>query len=154
LVEAGQSDAALQEGETVRRLYPEYVLDANAYEVVGRIKIAKGDKAGALATLLEDQKYGGGDPATLKELAALQEDLGQAGEATATLESINDIYPVNDQDLHKRLGTLLLKQGNHASAVREYAAVVSMNPLDKAGALYDLAQAYFAGRQLDKAEQT
>ena len=154
LVNSGQSDAALQEGEAVRRLYPEYVLDANPYEFLGTIKIAKGDKAGAMATLVEYQKFGGSDPVALKQLASLQEESGKTGDAVATLAAINDIYPVTDQDLHRRLGALLLKQGDHAGAVREYAAVVSMNPLDKAGALYDLAQAYFAARQLDKAEQT
>jgi tetratricopeptide (TPR) repeat protein len=154
LVDSGQSDAALQEGESVRRLYPEYVQDANAYEFLSRLQMAKGNKAGALATLVEYQKFGGSDPAALKQLASLQDELGKVREAAATLESINDIYPVNDQDLHRRLGALLLKQDDHAGAVREYAAVVALNPLDKAGALYDLAQAYFAARQLAKAEQT
>jgi len=154
LVNAGQSDAALQEGETVRRLYPEYVQDANAYEFLAQLKIAKGDKAGALAVLVDYQKFGGSSPTTLKQLASLQEDHGKAREAAATLDAINEIYPVNDDDLHRRLGALWLKQENYAGAVREYAAVVALHPLDKAGALYDLALAYFAARQFDKAEQS
>ena len=154
LVNAGQSDAALQEGETVRRLYPEYVQDANAYEFLAQLKIAKGDKAGAIAVLVDYQKFGGSSPATLKQLASLQEAQGQTREAAATLDAINEIYPVNDEDLHRRLGALWLKQENHAGAVREYAAVVALHPLDRAGALYDLAQAYFAARQFDKAEQS
>jgi tetratricopeptide (TPR) repeat protein len=154
LVGSGQSDAALEEGETVRRLYPEYVQDANAYEFLAQIKAAKGDKPGAMAVLADYQKYGGSNPATLKTLASLQEGVGQTREAAATLDAINDIYPVGDDDLHRRLGALLLKQENYPGAVREYAAVVALRPLDKAGALYDLAQAYFAARQLDKAEET
>ena len=31
----------------MRRLYPEYVQDANPYEFLAEIEIAKGDKAGA-----------------------------------------------------------------------------------------------------------
>ena len=154
LVNSGQSDAALAEGETVRRLYPEYVQDANAYEFLSRIKMAKGDKAGALAVLVDYQKYGGSNPAVLKQLATLQEEQGKTREAAATLEAINDIYPVNDQDLHRRLGALLLKEEDYPAAVREYSAVVAINPLDKAGAQYDLAQAYFAAHQLDLAERT
>ena len=154
LVNAGQSDAALQEGETVRRLYPEYVQDANAYEFLAQLKIAKGDKAGAIAVLVDYQKFGGSSPTTLKQLASLQEDHGKTREAAATLDAINEIYPVSDDDLHRRLGALWLKQENYAGAVREYAAVVALHPLDKAGALYDLAQAYFAARQFDKAEQS
>ncbi len=154
LVNSGQPDAALQEGETVRRLYPEYVQDANAYEFLAQLKSAKADKSGAVAVLLDYRKFGGSNPATLKKLASLQEEMGQARDAAATLDAINDIYPVNDEDLHHRLGALWLKQENYPGAVREYAAVVALHPLDKAGALYDLAQAYFAARELDKAEKT
>ena len=38
-------------------------------------------------------------------------------------------------------------------AIREYAAVVALHPLDKAGAQYNLARAYFAAGQQDKAEE-
>jgi cellulose synthase operon protein C len=154
LVKSGDSDAALQEGETVRRLYPEYVEDANAYEFLAQIKSAKGDKAGAIAVLIDYQKIGGSNPTTLKELASLQDEMGRPRDAAATLDAINDIYPVSDADLHRRLGALWLKQENYPGAVREYAAVVALHPLDKAGALYDLAAAYFAAHQLDKAEET
>jgi tetratricopeptide (TPR) repeat protein len=154
LVKSGDSDAALQEGEAVRRLYPEYVLDANAYEFIAQIKLVKGDTPGATAVLVDYQKFGGSNPTTLKQLAALQEELGRPREAAATLDAINDIYPVNDDDLHRRLGALWLKLENYPGAVREYATVVALHPLDKAGALYDLAQAYFAAHQLDKAEET
>jgi tetratricopeptide (TPR) repeat protein len=154
LVKGNQPDAALQEGEAVRRLYPEYVQDANAYEFLAEIKSAKGDKAGAMAMLADYQKFGGSNPAALKKLASLQEELGRDRDAAATLDAINQIYPVNDQDLHRRLGALWLKQENYPGAVREYGVAVALHPLDKAGALYDLAQAYFAAHQLDKAEKT
>jgi Tfp pilus assembly protein PilF len=154
LVNSGQSDAALREGEAVRRLYPEYVQEANPYEYLSEIKSARGDKAGAMAVLIDYQKFGGSNPTTLKRLASLQEEMGRARDAAATLDAINEIYPTNDEDLHRRLGALWLKLENYPGAVREYAAVVALHPLDKAGALYDLAQAYFAAHQLDQAEAT
>ena len=147
-----QFDEALKEGEAVRRLYPEYVADANAYEFLSEIEVTKGNKSNAVAVLADYQKFGGENPATLKKLASLREDIGQAREAATTLDAINEIYPVNDEDLHRRLGDLWLKQNNYPGAIREYAAVVALRPLDKAGALFNLAQAYFAARQLDKAE--
>jgi tetratricopeptide (TPR) repeat protein len=155
LVEAngkGQLDEALKEGEAARRLYPEYVGDANAYAFLAGIEIARGNKPAALATLADYQKFGGEDPATLKKLSSLQEDVGQAREAAATLDEINDIYPV-DEDLHRRLGELWLAQNNFPGAIREYAAVVALNPLDKAGTLYNLAQADFAAHRLNEAEE-
>jgi tetratricopeptide (TPR) repeat protein len=153
LVDKGDVDAALQEGENVRRLYPEYVLDANAYEFLAQLKIGRGDKAGAAAVLVDYQRYGGSNPVALKQLAALQEEQGKTREAAATLDAINAIYPLDDE-LHRRLGALWLKQENYPGAIREFAAVVALRPLDKAGALYDLARAYFAARQLDVAETT
>jgi cellulose synthase operon protein C len=49
---------------------------------------------------------------------------------------------------------LWLAQGNYAGAVREYTAVLALNPLDKASAEFELAQAYFAAGQKDKAEES
>ncbi len=146
-------DAVLTEGEAVRQMYPEYVGEANAYEFLAEAHLAKGDKKAAAAVLTAYQKIGGSSPATLKELAKLQEDLGQGSEAAATLDRINSIYPVRDEELHRHLGELWFAQGNFAGAIREDAAVVAMNPLDKAGAEFQLARAYYAAGEKAKAEE-
>jgi tetratricopeptide (TPR) repeat protein len=59
---------------------------------------------------------------------------------------------VNDEDLHHRLGELWFAQKNYSGAIREYGAVIAMNPLDKATAQFNLARAYFAAGQKDMAE--
>jgi tetratricopeptide (TPR) repeat protein len=148
----GQYDEVLKEGEEVRRMYPEYVEGANAYEFLAEAHLAKGEKQAAAAVLTAYEKTGGYSPSMLKELASLQEELGEPKEAAATLERINYIDPV-DEDLHRRLGSLWLGQQNYAGAIREYSAVVAMHPLDAASAQYSLAQAYFAAGQRDKAEE-
>jgi cellulose synthase operon protein C len=149
----GEYDAAIEDGEAVRRLYPQYVEDLNPYQFLSEIAVMRGDKAGALAVLSDYRKYGGENPAMLKQLASLQEESGRREDAAATLDGINEVYPVNDEPLHRRLGDLWLAQHNYPGAIREYAAVVAGRPLDKAGAFFNLAQAYFAANQLDKAEQ-
>ena len=149
-----QYDAVIQEGEVVRRKYPEYIGAANPYELVAAADLAKGDKKAAEAILTEYEKVGGEDPATLKKLASLEEELGQPKEAAATLDRINYIYPVHDEDLHRHLGDLWFAQANYPGAIREYTAVVALNPLDKAGANFKLAQAYYASGQKDKAEES
>jgi cellulose synthase operon protein C len=149
-----QYDAVIQEGEVVRRKYPEYIGAANPYELVAAADLAKGDKKAAEAILTEYQKVGGSDPGTLKKLASLEEELGQSKEAAATLDRINYIYPVHDEDLHRHLGDLWFAQSNYPGAIREYSAVVALNPLDKAGAHFKLAQAYYASGQKDKAEES
>jgi len=153
LFNKGRYDEALAQGEAVRRLYPQYVEDANAYSFLSAIDIARGDKAAAVAVLLDYQRFGGEDPLMLKQLATLQEQTGQAQKAAATLDAINDIYPVNDEDLHAHLGQLWLTQGNTEGAIREYTALVALQPPDRAGALYDLAKAYYAAHQPKLAEQ-
>jgi tetratricopeptide (TPR) repeat protein len=71
-----------------------------------------------------------------------------------TLERVNYIYPVNDGDLHRRLGGLLYEQKLYDRAVREYAAAVASGPLDKAGAEFLLAKAYLAAGHKNEAEES
>jgi cellulose synthase operon protein C len=149
-----QYDAVIQQGDAVRRMYPEYIGDSSAYELVAVADLAKGDKKGAVAVLTDYEKTGGENPSILKKLAALEEELGQPRDAAATLERINYIYPVHDEDLHRHLGDLWFGQSNYPGAIREYSAVVALNPLDKAGANFKLAQAYYASGQKDKAEES
>ncbi|MGD1210310.1 MAG: tetratricopeptide repeat protein [Candidatus Acidiferrales bacterium] len=148
-----QSDDVIRGGQEVRSLYPDYVYDANAYEFLAEAYLAKGNKQEATAVLTSYEKRGGHDPATLKELASLEEETGNPKEAAATLDRINYIYPVNDEQLHRHLGDLWLAQNNYPGAIREYAAVLAMHPLDMASAQFNLAQAYFAAGQADKAEE-
>ena len=147
----GQQDAAQKEAEAARAIYPQYVWEANPYGLLADGDLANGDTAGALTVLSAYMNFGGSDPETLKKLASLQEEAGQLREAAATLDVLNYIFPM-DVDLHRRLGALRLKENNYPASIREYAAVVSLNPLDKAGALYELAAAQFAAERLDDAE--
>jgi tetratricopeptide (TPR) repeat protein len=148
-----QYDAVIQEGDAVRRMYPEYIGEANAYELIAEAELAKGDKKAAAAVLTKYEQVGGDNPPTLKKLASLEEELGQPREAAATLDRINYIYPA-DEGLHHHLGDLWFAQANYPGAIREYTAVVALHPLDKAGAQFNLAQAYYAAGQRDKAEES
>jgi tetratricopeptide (TPR) repeat protein len=153
LAEAKQNDAVVKAAPDVLRMYPEYVGDANAYEFLAVAQLAKGDKQGAMSTLTAYEKMGGESPEALMKLASLEEELGHAKEAASTLDRINYIYP-ESEELHRHLGELWLVQGNYAGAVREYSAVVALKPLDKASAEFNLAQAYFAAGEKDKAEES
>ena len=144
-------DEVLKQGEEVRRMYPDYIYPANAYEFMAQADIAKGDKSAAVAILTSYEKIGGHNPPALKQLASLEEELGKPVDAAATLDRLNWIYPV-DEELHRHLGDLWFAQNNFTGAIREYAAVVALQPLDKASAQFNLARAYFASGQKDKAE--
>ena len=154
VAEQKQYDTVLAQGPAVIAMYPEYVDDANAYELVADADRARGDAKSEAAILTAYEHEGGQMPDVLKRLATLEESAGQQAEAVATLERIDYIYPVKDEDLHRRLGDLLYAQKQYDGAIREYNVLAASNPVDKAGAQFDLAQAYFAAGQMDKAEDS
>jgi cellulose synthase operon protein C len=149
-----QYETVLQEGPLLLAMYPEYVSDANVYELMADAYKAKGDAKSETAILIAYEKQGGEMPNLLKRLAALEESAGRPAEASATLERVIYIYPVKDADLHRHLGDLLQAQKQYDGAIREYKALVASNPVDKAGAEFSLAQAYLAAGQRDKAEES
>ncbi len=152
--EAKQYDAVMAQGPALIAMYPEYVEDANVYELMAAADRAKGDAKSEAAVLIAYEHEGGQQPEVLKRLATLEEQLGQPGAAIETLQRVNYIYPVKDENLHRCLGDLLYAGKQYDGAIREYAAVLALNPLDKAGAEFHLAQAYLAAGQKDKAEET
>ena len=153
LAKANQNDAVVKTAPGVLGLYSAYVGDSNAYEFLAEAQLAMGDKPAAMATLTAYEKMGGQNPDTLTKLASLEEELAHPKEAAATLDRINYIYP-ESEELHHHLGNLWLAQENYTGAVREYTAVLALNPLDKASAEFNLAQAYFAAGKIDKAEES
>jgi cellulose synthase operon protein C len=151
--EKKDDDGVIAAAGAVIKLYPEYVEDANAYEILANALLTKGNKQAAMDTLAEYEKRGGEDPATLRKLAGLQEDLGHAKEAASTLDLLNFIYP-EDEEMHRKLGELWLAQANNKGAVREFSAVLAMKPLDMASAEFDVARAYMAAGDKAKAEES
>jgi tetratricopeptide (TPR) repeat protein len=147
---AGQNDAVIRQAGELIQMYPDYVYAANAYEFLSQAQIAKGNRQAAAEALRTYQTRGGRNPETLKRLASLEHELGDPMAAAATLERINYIYP-KDEDLHRRLGDLLFAQKDYPGAIREFGAVLAMNPLDKVSAEYGLARAYFAAGQREQA---
>ena len=147
-----KNDEVVKEGQQNRDLYPDYIYDASSYEFLAQAYEATGNKQQAAAVLTDYEKRGGHNPAILKELASLEEEFGKPTEAAETLDRINYIYP-NDEQLHRLLGKLWLAQNNVAGAIREYSAVVAMHPMDMTSARFNLAQAYLAAGQTDKARE-
>jgi tetratricopeptide (TPR) repeat protein len=134
-------DDVLKLGAPLKEVYPDYVVAGNVYEFLVQAFESKGDKSSAQQELQAWMRAGGRYPATLKKLATMQEESGQKKEAALTLARINYIYPVQDEELHRRLGDLLLEQGDHAGASLEFQALVALKPLDAAAAYFKLASA-------------
>ena len=149
-----QYDTISRDGPAVVEMYPEYVGDASAYELIAVAAKAQGNTSRESEILAAYMHHGGQQPDLLKRLSSLQEAAGQHAESAATLERLNYVYPVKDEELHQRLGDLLYAQKQFAKAIREYNALVASRPVDKAGAEFKLAQAYMAAGQKDKAQES
>jgi tetratricopeptide (TPR) repeat protein len=148
-----QWDSVARQGSAVLALYPDYVGEGNAYEILAYAHRILNDPRSEAATLVSYEHTGGQNPGTLKRLATLQEQLGDTATAAGTLARINYIYPVNDPELHRKLGDLLYEQKHFNQAISEYTAAFASNPIDKAGAQYLLARAYLAAGNRHEAEE-
>jgi len=93
---------------------------ANPYEFVAAADLAKGDKKAARKPILiEYQKIGGDDRPLLKSSPHSRRNMGQPKEAAATLNRINYIYPVHDENAPP-LGDLVVWTVELSGAIREY----------------------------------
>lgn len=129
--------------EAALRIFPEYGAADSPYWFLALIHRERGDlerAAGALArlTALSESNY-----TALLTLAEILEELGRPDESAEALDKAVQIWPY-EMDLHKRLADLHTGVGNFAGAVRERGAVVALDPVDRAEALYELAVAQHA----------
>lgn len=146
-------DVVLKDAPNLRDVYPEFVESGSPYEMLYEAHMAKGNQSQAMAELKRYSKAAGRDPQLLMKLAKMEQDAGDKTAATETLKRIIYIYPVQDEELHQRLGNLLLEQNDNLGAVREFKAVVASKPVDPAAAYYSLARAYKAATQVDEARE-
>jgi len=154
LAEAHRYDAVIGKGDAVIRLYPDYVYDGNAYQLLAEAYRARENRPKATEVLRRYEHAGGRSPQLLEELAELEQGAGDSAAAAATLERINLIDPAFDQAAHRKLGDLWLAQKNYPGAIREFEAVLAFHPLDQASARFDLARAYLAAGERNEAEDS
>lgn len=134
-LKAKKYDDVIKEGTRIRDFYPDYVESSSVYQMLADAYQEKGDKKNATTELELYSKTGGRSPQLIKRLASLEQEAGQNQKAAAALERLNFIYP-QDEELHRRLGDLLLAQKNADGAIREYQAVLAMKPLDQAASIF------------------
>ncbi|MCY3964249.1 MAG: tetratricopeptide repeat protein [Acidobacteria bacterium] len=136
-----------------RDLFPEYVGSGNAYTLLSEIyrqQEREEEAIEALMTLVASNET------AWDEHLALAELLGAAGreeEEAEILERSLYISPY-DLDVHRRLAELAFASDRFALAVRERAALVALDPPDRAVALYELALAQHRAGRPESARRT
>lgn len=153
LMEEGAIDEAMVHLERAKALFPQYAGPANPYWTLANAHRGRGAFAEAAAELEALTAVNGHDYRANLELAELREALGDLVAAAAALERVNYIYPY-DMSLHVRLASLYSGIGEHAKAIRERKAVLALDPVDRAEALYQLARAYLEAGDLSLARRT
>jgi len=148
--DGGDWEAALTAADEAIARLPDYVDEGNAYLLKAKAHEELHQPDDTIATLERYRSLGGHDPAALRSLARRLDERGQRPDAIGVLEDLLGVVPL-DAELHNQLGDWLLAEERPADALREYQAVLAMNPLDQAAAHYRLATAY---RALDDAAKT
>ena len=122
-------------------IYPEYVADGSTYIAMHSAYEATGNSDKAVTVLETWFENGGHQPDMLHQLAHRLRDQGRTDRATEVLESLNWVSP-NNIDLHERLGKDYLNRGDNEAALREFKALLGLDPHDKSVVHLNIAYAY------------
>ena len=131
-------------------LFPEYGGPDSPYYFLGRIERSRGNLDGAatelerLMTVSESHKPGA------EELAAVYAEASDDAGAARALERLIEIAPFVPES-HVSLSEAYERMERWSDAALERAALVALNPVDRAGALYELARTLHLAGQNDEA---
>jgi len=145
-----EAEAPLLRG---RDLFPEFVGPGNAYTLLAEIyrELEREDEAiETLESLLQHNETAWDEHLALADLLA---GAGRREEEGAILERTLYISPF-DADVHRRLAESATADGRFDVAVRERAALVALDPPDRADALYRLALAERNAGRNEQARRT
>ncbi len=137
----------------VLEIFPDYGGPDSPYVYLARIHRMRGELDRAAAALGRLTELSESNYDALLALAAVEDSLGNpAASAGALLQAIQ-VYPY-DVDVHRELAVLDSDLGDRFGTVRERAAVVALDPPDRAEALYLLAVAQMDAGSRDEARRT
>ena len=129
--------------ERARALWPDSAGDESPLFPLAMIEKGRGDRRAAIADLQRLTSLNESHYDAHLELASLLEAEGDLVSAAALLERAVYIWPF-DAPLFERQAALAEKRSDKAGLVRARLALVALEPVDKAQALFKLAQAELA----------
>jgi tetratricopeptide (TPR) repeat protein len=144
LVRDGAHAEAEEHLREALRIFPEYGGSDSPYWFLAQIHRARGENDQAVAALARLNALSESNYQALILQADILQELGRPDEAARALDGAVQIWPY-ELEVHQRLAALHEQVGNHEGAIRERAAVVGLDPVDRAEALYRLALAQQAG---------
>ena len=140
-LDAGDWERAIESADAAIEAFPAYVDNGDAY--IPRA-LAYGElerSPEALDTLETYWQLGGYSPDALRRLGTGLHEAGRSADAIAVYNDLIMVTPL-DAEVHTALGDWMLAEGMADGALREYQALLAMNPHDMAGTHYRLATAF------------
>ena len=140
LLADGKAAAAVPYLERARELFPEYAGGDAPDWLLAQVHRARGDwpaAAAALRRLVERNET------SYEAHLALAEALEKIGDQAGVADALDRALWISPYEpaVHERLAVLAASRGDRRTAVRERRAVVALDPVDRAEALYQLALA-------------
>jgi tetratricopeptide (TPR) repeat protein len=141
LVNAGRFDEARPHLDAALRMFPDYGGPDSPLWLLSRVHRANGDLELAGAALARLNSLSESNYTALLEQADVMAATGDTTAAAAALARTVHVYPYEIED-HRRMAEYSTRTGDFSAAVRSRSAVVALDPVDMAQALYMLAVAY------------
>lgn len=153
LLQQERYDAAESRFRQALDIYPFYTGEGNPYTSLARIYNTRNEtqkEIDILVRYLDVADYGAEEA---RRLAELYRNTGNtAGEERYLLRSL-DVEPYNI-DVRSRLADLYRQRQDFERAIRERQAILALNPVDRAVALYNLARDLYSAGKISEAKRT
>ena len=133
-----------------RDIFPENPDPRGPNRLLADIRRDRGDVAGAREALEAHLQIVAEDYQAHVSLAELQEEQGDLAMAAESLERAVQVYPF-EIPMHTKLAELYRETGEAGREVREREVILALAPVDRTGALYDLAEALYRAGELEEA---
>jgi len=156
LLKSGQTNEAMQAFERAAALVPMARGKGSPHDEMASIALEKNDRPRAIAELIALVASDFNNIDAARQLADLlrQSAPDDLEKALPVYQRISAIDPF-DASAHAALGRIAMKQNDPETASREFRAVIALNPVDRAAAYTDLAEAYYSsGKKADAKKQT
>jgi tetratricopeptide (TPR) repeat protein len=127
--------------ERARDLFPQYTGPGSPYHALAGIALRANDTTAAVQALQSIVALNESDYDANIELSKLLEAKGDTRGAAAALDRAFWIWPY-EASMHQKLATLHAAAPDRMGVVRARRALVALNPVDRAEALYQLALAW------------
>jgi tetratricopeptide (TPR) repeat protein len=135
----GRDDQAIDLLKKAKLLFPGYVEADNPYKQLSEIYKRQGKLTEAIGELQALTSMNDSDFDSLKQLALWLQETKRPQEAREALENAMFIHPF-DVETHQLLADLAHEAKDYALALREYQALLSLDPPDKATAHLNVAR--------------